>query len=372
MELEQMLAAVREDLAAVEHDLHNERSGRRFIGPGATQDEARKAAGGFDTTGWQVGSRASTTGVELLRDIRAARLGDPSAFRRVSGSKNWAESPDSAGGFLVAAEQLPGYIPARRAASPLRERFSNFDVRSNEVWIVTEGNSVTVQHVAEAATKPDSTGTVAQKISTTHKLAGTSHVSDELLADSEGNAAEIVARQFGQAIGIEVDTAIISGTGTGQPTGIRNAPGVPSTAVDGPQGQALYDSILKAAGRLRERFFEPDTIALHPRDATKFSLAKSSTGEYLFPGGASEAIGEGKLVLDPNIPTNLGAGTNETTIIVGNFKAGGYFFSRQPLTIDASQHAAWETDETVFRAVERYGFAVVIPTAFELLTGVTP
>lgn len=32
----------------------------------------------------------------------------------------------------------------------------------------------------------------------------------------------------------------------------------------------------------------------------------------------------------------------------------------------------WVTDETVFRGVERYGFAVVSPSAFELLTGITP
>lgn len=221
-------------------------------------------------------------------------------------------------------------------------------------------------------TKPDSTGSVAQKIATTFKVAATSHLSDELLADSNGNAAEIVSRQFGQAVGIEIDKAIISGTGTGQPAGVRSAPGVASTAVDGPQGQSLYDSILKAIGRLRERFFEADTVVVHPRDATKFSLAKSSTGEYLFPGGINEAVGDGKLVIDANVPSNLGAGTNETVIIVGNFKAGGYFFSRQPLTIDASQHAAWQTDETVYRAVERYGFCVAIAGAFELLTGITP
>ena len=72
------------------------------------------------------------------------------------------------------------------------------------------------------------------------------------------------------------------------------------------------------------------------------------------------------------MPTNLGAGTNESIIIVGNFKAGGYFFSRSPLVIEASRDAAFVTDETVFRAVERYGFAAVAPGAFETLTGITP
>ena len=75
---------------------------------------------------------------------------------------------------------------------------------------------------------------------------------------------------------------------------------------------------------------------------------------------------------DANIPTNLGAGTNESIMILGAFREGAYFFSRTPLVVEASRDAGWVTDESVFRGVERYGFAVVRPQAFELLTGITP
>lgn len=59
-------------------------------------------------------------------------------------------------------------------------------------------------------------------------------------------------------------------------------------------------------------------------------------------------------------------------MIVGAFQPGAYFFSRQALTLEASPDAGWTTDETVFRGVERYGFAVVVPGCFEVLTGITP
>ncbi len=315
----------------------------------------------------------NATGVGFLREVKSARLGDPSAYGRLTSGKAWVEGTDTAGGFLVGPEQLPGYIEARRAASPLRERCSTFDVRSNEVWVVTEDGSVQVAHTAEAATKLDTTGSVAQKISTVHKVAGTSHLSDELLDDTNDAAGDLVARQFAQQIGIAIDTAILSGTGTGQPTGIRNTTGVTHTAVGGQGGNDLYDSILRALSRLSQRFYSADTVVIHPRDAVKFSLAKDSTGQYLFPGGIEGQLPDGvQLVLDANVPATLGAGGNESVMIVGNFRAGGFFFQRQPLTIEASQHAAWATDETVFRAVERYGFAVVVPGAFEVLTGITP
>jgi hypothetical protein len=41
-------------------------------------------------------------------------------------------------------------------------------------------------------------------------------------------------------------------------------------------------------------------------------------------------------------------------MIVGAFRPGAYFFARQPLTIDTStRDAAFTTDETVFRGIER-------------------
>ncbi len=308
----------------------------------------------------------------FLRNLKASSLGDHGAFQRLLETKGWVEGTDSAGGYLVNPQILPGYLPALRASSPLRSRFTTVNVSSNEVWVTLEGNSVSVAHVAEAGTKPDSTGTLTQKISTIHKAAGTTRLSDELLADSAGYAADLVANQFARSIGILVDQAIISGTGTGQPTGIRNTAGVTSTAVDGQGGPALYNSILKATGRLREDFLEPDTIVVHPRDLVKFELAADTTGNYIFPGGLGSALASGLLVPDANVPTNLGAGTNESIAIVGNFRQGGYFFSRTPLVVEASRDAGWQTDETVFRGVERYGFAVVRAQAFEILTGITP
>jgi HK97 family phage major capsid protein len=354
----------------------NAREGSTYVGVNASADAAadvarRKSAKTYRTA--PRGGATNLSGGELLRAIKAARRGDPDAFRRI-GAKAWTEGSDAAGGFLVPPEQLPGFLEARRASSPLRELCAHHSVTSNEVWIVTEGNTVTVSHVAEGATKPDTTGSLAQLTSVAFKVAATSTVSDELLDDSNGNAAEIVSRQFATQTGIEIDKAIIDGTGVGQPTGILRASGVTSTPVEGQTGQAVYASLVKAVNRLQVKFFaEGLTVVLHPRDAARFLLATDTGGAYLFPGGVEEVgrrIGA-NVVIDANVPTNRGAGTNESVIIVGAFREGAFFFERQPLTIDASSEAAWRTDETVFRSVTRYGLAVVRPSAFEVISELT-
>jgi HK97 family phage major capsid protein len=378
------LAGIEELLRSLDESakrLAEQRSPSRYAAPGASEEHVRYVASlaskqwtddGYEVEPPPSGLTEHRSGAAFLRDIAAARFGDGRAAARLS--KAWVEGTPGAGGFLVNPQTLPSYVAAMRASAPLRARCTQIDARSDEVWIVCEGDSVEVTHTAEGATKLDTSGTIAQKISTVFKVAGTSHVSDELLADSNGNVEELVSSQFGKAIGIEIDSAIISGTGTGQPTGIRNAAGVNAQDVDGQDGQALFESILKAIHRIAQRFEPVDTVVVHPRDTVKVDLATASgSGEYLFPGGLSAALPDGvDLVLDANLPSSLGAGTDETVILVGGFKRGGYFFSRQPLTVDASRHAGWTTDETVFRGVERHGFAVVVPGAFEILTGITP
>lgn len=366
--LESVLTLLHDDIRRLGD---GERTPSRYVGPGATREAVEAAAKSASFTLDRIGKRAygqSPEGVEFLRSVKAARQGNPDAFRSL---KAWNETTDAQGGFMVAPTMLAFYVEQRRASSPLRERCSEFNVGTNEVWVLTEGNAVTVQHLPESGTKPNSTGSVGQKVSTVHKVAGTSTLSDELLEDSNGLAAEIVTRQFAGQIGREIDRGIISGTGIGEPTGIRNATGVASTAVDGQGGAALRNSVVKAMSRISQRFFEPDTVVIHPRDAVKFDLAIATDGTYLFPGGVNNLFGNATVVLDANLPANLGAG-NESIMIVGTFKPGAYFFSRHDLRIDTSSDAAFFTDETVYRAVERYGFAVVNPGAFELLTAITP
>lgn len=350
--------------------LRDTRGGSRYVNEHAEESVVRQVAAGGSvrTVPPRNGARPDAKGIDFLRTVRAAKSGDGRAFEALT--KGWAEGSDASGGFLVPPEQLPGYVEARRADGPLRERCASFDARTNEVFVVVEDGSLSVEHVPEGATKPNTTGSVAQKISTIHKVAGTSTLTDELLADTNGAAGDLVARQFGKEIGSTIDAAIISGTGTGQPTGIRNTAGVASTAVSGQTGQALFDSIVNAIGRLASRFYTADTIALHPDVMPKFLTAKDNNGGYLFPEGiAARLPGNPAVVWDANLPKNLGAGSNETPVLIGEFKAACFFFSREPLRLDVSTDAGFMTNEVVYRAEERYGFGVVAPSGLEILTG---
>jgi HK97 family phage major capsid protein len=366
-ELEQVLEQIAGDVRAVAVE---GRDGSRYVASGASKSVVDRVANGgsVERELRPLSHRGGELeGAELLRAIKAARLGDGSYAH-----KGWNEGTGSAGGFLVKPSRLVGYIEARRAASPLRERFSQHSVDSHTVEVVLEGNGLTAAHVPELGAKPSSTGSVAQKNASIFTVAGLTVISNQLLADSGGLAVDLIVRQFNAAIALEIERALISGTGTGEPTGLRNAAGVNAQAVDGQTGQLLRNSVVKAMSRIRQDFFEPDTVVFHPRDVVKIDLAVDGQGQYLFPNGVRDLFAPAQVVVDANVPANLGGASNESIIIVMDAKAAGAFFSRSELEIDANPYIHWGTNETSYRGEERYGFAVLQPSAVEILSGILP
>jgi HK97 family phage major capsid protein len=311
-------------------------------------------------------------GGDFLRAVHAARRGDPSALAELS-RKGWTGGSDPTGGYFINPDILPGYIAKRNAAAPLRVLCREFNASSDEVRIILEGTTVTVSMVPEAGTKPDSTGSIAQKIGTIFKAAGTTHISTEDLADTDGQVADLVQSQFGVQVGLTIDNKIIAGSGTGEPKGIIGTSGVNiAPLADDGSAPGVFRAVAMAASRLRQRFYEPAEIAIvvHPLVALEFDVALNTLGEPLYPGGISEALRQfGRVVYDSNLPLNRGDG-NDGLLMMGAFKDGAYFFSRQPLSVDSSEHAAWQTNEVVFRGEERFGFACVKPEAFEVIDAI--
>jgi HK97 family phage major capsid protein len=69
------------------------------------------------------------------------------------------------------------------------------------------------------------------------------------------------------------------------------------------------------------------------------------------------------------MPTNLGGGTNESRVVVGDF-AEALILDRQGITVDESAHFLFTQNATIFRAEERVGFtAARTPLAFSVIGG---
>jgi HK97 family phage major capsid protein len=188
-------------------------------------------------------------------------------------------------------------------------------------------------------------------------------VSRELLTDAGVDLEGYLSMQAGRALGNAFGAHMVTGTGTGQPTGIVTSATV---GVPGPVGTATtfgnQATVGQGADLLIALFYSviapyrnSASAAWLVKDSTMGTLRqiKSTTGEYLVQGGIAGATAEsimGKPVYtDPNVASPA---ANAKSVVFGDFSqyfvrfAGGVRFER-------SDDYAFNTDLVTFRALLR-------------------
>jgi len=211
---------------------------------------------------------------------------------------------------------------------------------------------------AEAANKTPTKPTFGQMELTPYKLAGLTYTSNELLADSAIALEPLIRRMFGTAWGYYEDDAFLQGTGNGQPLGVFHCGCLKSVGrhtanrVYAEDIAEMYQSMLPSS--------YPNSVwVIHP----------TLIAELLELGSGNAADASGKILIwQPNFKDGIGAWTilGRPVIISEKLQALGtagdilfadfkYYLigDRQPITIDASTHVAFISDETAWRFVIR-------------------
>ncbi|MFF9310087.1 phage major capsid protein [Streptomyces sp. NPDC014748] len=167
-------------------------------------------------------------------------------------------------------------------------------------------------------------------------IAGQQDVAIQLLDQSPVSFDEVIFRDLTADFATKVDLQVIAGSGSaGQVTGVRSTPGIETIAYTdaSPTVAKLYSKVADGVQRVHTmRYAPPSVIAMHPRRWAYLLAATDSTGRPLVvpnagnPSNAIATLGAvaaeqvvGQMhglpvVTDPNMPTNLGTGTNQDVI----------------------------------------------------------
>lgn len=154
---------------------------------------------------------------------------------------------------------------------------------------------------------------------------------------------------------------IIAGTGSGQqPTGILNETGIGLRSTTVTTAAAAIDAVRDAMVALEIQGYVADAVAMRPESIAAIEKAKDSQGRYLLQGVQRDGAGQlriyGLLVGSTlGFATNLGAGTDETRIIVGEFGLAEYYRVGGVL-VDFSEHYGFNKSLTYFRCEEEATF----------------
>ncbi|MEU5630940.1 phage major capsid protein [Streptomyces rishiriensis] len=204
---------------------------------------------------------------------------------------------------------------------------------------VSGGTATAVQGTQNTAIQ-NTDMTTTSIASSVFTVAGAQTVSLQLIEQSPIRTDEVILSDLAASYAQQLDTLFLTGTGSGgQPTGAltlggTNAVTWSGTALTG--ATSLYTAVASAISKIwSTRFAAPTAILMHPRRfAWALAQVDSSSRPIIIPaqGSAFNAPGllgpdlnaEGPVgffaglpvYLDPNIPTNKGAGSDEDRILV--------------------------------------------------------
>lgn len=300
--------------------------------------------------------------------------------------KAMTEGTAAQGGYLVRPAIERQLVEARELDNVLRPLCSKLNVTTNSIQLDQLGLTTTAGWVAELAQKVEGTGmTLATVTASVFTAAGLATISNQLLQDSNPAVDGLVTADLRKRLVALEEAAFINGTGSGQPLGILNTPGIGATPLTATTATDLVDAILDSIAQVETDHGAPSAILMHPRTWTFILKAKDTDGAWLLGSPSdirrdltqSRTIARGPqkflwgypVVTSNRVPTNLGAGTNESRVVVGDFQEA-LILDRQGITVDESSHVYFTTNQTVFRAEERVGFtAARTPLAFNVVGG---
>ena len=307
--------------------------------------------------------------------------------KRDSGSSNFA-------GLVIPQYLVNEFAPLRRAGRPVLDISSRPTLPASGMSVnigrMTTGVTSYVQaseNTAATESSPDDTlltipvGTVFSMFDVSKQavMRGTG-VETQLLGDAV------------RSYHAKLDSLAIAGSGSsGEHRGILNTSGIGSvTYTDAsPTWAEFFPKLVAAVSAISSNFYGAAThIVAHPTlvgcwlralDTTNRPIFGPTAGNLMnaavtydrpdYMGGGLQILGI-PVVVDANVPTNLGTGTDETAVIVGDFRES-YIWEEagaSPLYVRFEQ-----PDGNVAIRTSVFGFSAYTagkyPTAFAAITG---
>lgn len=335
----------------------------------------------------------SASDPSFFRDLRSAKLGDLEAAQRLA--RNDAEAramgnTDAAGGaggeFAPPAWLVDEFVKLARAGRVTADRCVKDPLPSGVSSInlpkVSVGTKTGVQATQNTSiTSQDMTTTAVSSGITT--IAGKNVVSQQLLDQSAIPFDRVILGDLAADYARELGSQVLSGSDSGgELNGIQTyftAHGTVNVSYTTTQpavagGGGFYAIINQSISAVASaRFLPPNAIVMHPRrwswvagsfDGSNRPLVSPSGNAFNQIADASQVAAQGPVgemaglpvYVDPNIPIDLGAGTDEDVVLVGKFD-DLYLWEAGP-RMQAFDAPYADTAGVLFRAL---GYAAFIP-----------
>lgn len=213
--------------------------------------------------------------------------------------------------------------------------------------------------VAEEGLKPTSAldFEIVNSVMTT--LAHTMDITKQALSDLPVLEDHMNRRMF-EGLRVTEDSQLLYGSGVG-----ANIKGIFSHNIlqQVQTTDTAIDTIRKAVTKIQNKFFQPDTILMHPNDWQRIELTKDTQDRYLF--GNSPAVGAAPQLW--RLPVIVSTMVNENNPLVGAFKSRAatiYEHDQAEMEITNSHASNFKYNIYTIRYEQRLLLAVMNSNAF--------
>ena len=286
----------------------------------------------------------------FYRDVFAAHKGDTDARERLTRNekavaethpelRDGTSGSGSFGSFIAPVYLIDEYAAKARPGRPVANAIRNVGAPgavSISIPRVTTGSSVASQSADNGSvSETDFVTTLLTRSTVT--IAGQQDISIQSLELANGaQVDQIIFADLRAAYDAELDRQVLNGSGTsGELLGLLNVSGINSVTYPdaSPTAAELYPKLIDAIQQVNtNRYLPADAIIVHPRRWAFLNAALDSSNRPLvtpvapFNGlaefganlasGVVGSIGGVPVIVDANVPTNGGAGTNQDSIAV--------------------------------------------------------
>lgn len=276
------------------------------------------------------------------------------------------EGTDSAGGYTVPEVLANQLIDNTRANSVVSQAGAQtVPLTSDHLSIARLASDPVPAFRNEVGSVAESDPTFDTVTLAPRSMAVMTKISRELFEDSVNLESEL-PRILSVAMAKEMDRICLLGSGTApEPRGVANQSGIGTTAKDA--ALTTYGDLISAQTDILTNNAGPvSAIIMHPRDAGTYAGFTDSTGQPLNMPNALNGI---PMLTTTAIPVDGGAGTNESTIFVGNFNHL-LIGVRSAIRVEVLKERYADTLEYGLIAHMRFDVALQHAKAFHTITGV--
>lgn len=312
----------------------------------------------------------------FFRDVYYSQKGDAKASERLARhqmeTRDVSTADPGAGVFVPPVYLGEMWAELPRESRPFANAIRNMPLpdvgMSFTVPRLTTGVSVASQSgEATAPSETDADGTLLTV--SVRTIAGQQDLSIQALERTDPGFDQIVFYDLRAAYDAELDRQLLAGTNSnGEHLGIRAVGSINSiTYTDAtPTVAELHPKVYDAIQQIADgRKANPDLIVMHPRRAAWIASGLSSTFPLFQQGQLMQAAGvqDGgflqsfaglRVVIDSNIATNRGAGTNEDEIYV--VRSSDLILAEQPLRVRALEQTLANTLQVKLQAFSYSAF----------------